>query len=85
MPTKTPIFLLVKSPADFQLLLAKLIAGGEDKEQATAQIAKALDEFVVEGIKTTIPFHQRVIGSELFAKGDLSTSFIDRLMEEEPG
>ncbi|GAH65896.1 unnamed protein product [marine sediment metagenome] len=70
-------------PPFYDSLIAKLIVWGEDRETATERMAKALDELVIEGIKTTIPFHQKVIGSEIFKKGDLSTSFVDRLMEGE--
>jgi acetyl-CoA carboxylase biotin carboxylase subunit len=72
-------------PPYYDSLIAKLIVWGEDRTEAIARMSQALAEFQIEGIKTTIPFHRRVIGSELFAKGDLSTSFIDRLLEEEPG
>ncbi len=70
-------------PPFYDSLIAKLIVWGEDRETATERMAKALDELVIEGIKTTIPFHRKVIGSEIFKKGDLSTSFVERLMEEE--
>jgi len=70
-------------PPFYDSLIAKLICWGEDRETATARMSSALDEFIIEGIKTTIPFHRKVIGSEIFKKGDLSTSFVERLMEEE--
>ncbi len=70
-------------PPFYDSLIAKLIVWGEDRETATERMAKALDDLVIEGIKTTIPFHRKVIGSEIFKKGDLSTSFVERLEEEE--
>jgi acetyl-CoA carboxylase biotin carboxylase subunit len=79
----THIYAGYQIPPFYDSLVAKLIVWGADRAEAIARMSQALAEFKIDGIKTTIPFHQRVIGSELFATGDLSTSFIDRLMGEE--
>lgn len=64
-------------PQFYDSLLAKLIVWGRDREEALARGAWALEQFIVEGVKTTIPFHRRVIGHPLFRAGTVSTHFID--------
>ncbi|HCP47669.1 MAG TPA: acetyl-CoA carboxylase biotin carboxylase subunit, partial [Deltaproteobacteria bacterium] len=64
----------------YDSLLAKLIAWGEDRDEAIARMRWALDEYVVEGIRTTVPFHQKVLRDEVFLSGDLDTGFIDRML-----
>ena len=63
-------------PPYYDSLLAKLIAHGRDREEAVVRMERALEEFVVEGIKTTIPFHQRVIADPRFRAGKFDTTFI---------
>jgi len=55
-----------------------------DRENAIARMKRALSEFVVKGIKTTIPFHQKVLRNENFIKGNISTDFIDKEVLAEP-
>ena len=52
---------------------------GVDDPEAIARLRRALDEFVVEGIKTTIPFHQYVINTPEFQAGDFDTNFIEKI------
>jgi len=66
-------------PPYYDSLVAKLIAFGENREVALARMRRALDEFIVEGIKTTIPFHRRLIDNEDFIKGRFDTGFLDRI------
>lgn len=66
----------------YDSLVAKLICYGQDREEAVARAKRALEEFEVEGIKTTIPFHQRVLENEVFVAGDAHTDFIDTLMPD---
>ena len=66
-------------PSHYDSLIAKLIAYGSNRQEAIARMRRALDEFVIEGIKTTIPFHQRVLGNKDFIEGKIDTGFIDRL------
>ena len=61
-------------------LLAKLIAWGEDRSSAISRLAKALDAFAIEGIKTSIPFHRRVLRNSVFLAGRYDTGFIDAHM-----
>ena len=64
----------------YDSLVAKLIVHGQDREEAMARARRALDEFVIEGIKTTIPFHRRVLENEAFQSGKVSTSFLETEM-----
>lgn len=64
----------------YDSLLAKLIVWGEDREAAMQRMRWALDEYVVEGIRTTVPFHRRVLRDDVFIAGDLDTGFIDRML-----
>lgn len=66
----------------YDSLVAKLICYGQDREEAVARAKRALEEFEVEGIKTTIPFHQRVLENEVFVAGDAHTDFIDNQMPD---
>ena len=70
-------------PPYYDSLIAKLIVHADDRRQAIARMRCALSEFIVEGIKTTIPFHLRVLDNPDFQKGEYSTKFIEeKLMKE---
>ena len=64
-------------------MIAKLIAHGRTREEAIARMRRALDEFIVEGVKTTIPFHKTVLETEAFVTGNVHTKWIEDLMERE--
>ena len=64
----------------YDSLVAKLIGYGRDREEALARTRRALDEFIIEGIKTTIPLHRRVLDHPDFQKGQVSTRFLDRVI-----
>jgi acetyl-CoA carboxylase biotin carboxylase subunit len=70
-------------PPYYDSLIAKLIAHGRDREEALARMRRALDEFIIEGVKTTIPFHKSVLETEAFITGNLHTKWIEELMERE--
>ena len=65
-------------PAYYDSLIAKLIAYDETREACIARMKRALREFSVEGIRTTIPFHQQVLGHDGFIKGEYSTKFVEK-------
>lgn len=67
----------------YDSMIAKLIVWGRSREEAIQRMQRALDEFVIEGIDTTIPFHRRVLNHEAFIKGDFNTRFLENysLME----
>ena len=64
----------------YDSLIAKLIVHGDSREDAVAKMQCALDEFAVEGIKTTIPLHKRVFQDPDFQQGRLSTKFLERFV-----
>jgi acetyl-CoA carboxylase biotin carboxylase subunit len=64
----------------YDSLIAKLITHGRDRQEAMARMRRALDEFVIEGIKTTIPLHRRIFNDPDFQKGHVSTTFLDRFL-----
>lgn len=64
----------------YDSMVAKLIVTGQSREEAIARGKRALFEFVIEGIKTTIPFHQRVLENKTFVQGDAHTDFIETEM-----
>lgn len=66
-------------PPYYDSLVAKLIVYGKDRDEAIARAKRALDMFVVEGIHTSIPLHQRILSDERFVKGELSTHFLNDL------
>lgn len=62
----------------YDSLLAKLIVWGRDRDEAIARMQRALSEFVIEGVATTIPFHQRVLRNAFFRRGEVYTNFVQR-------
>jgi acetyl-CoA carboxylase biotin carboxylase subunit len=65
-------------PPYYDSLVAKLIAWGSDREEARARMLRALDMFVVDGIQTSIPLHQRILNHPDFIAGRLDTGFLER-------
>jgi len=65
-------------PPYYDSLVAKLIVWGSDREHAIARSIRAFEEFAIDGIKTTIPFHMEVLENEKFRSADYDTSFIDK-------
>ena len=68
----------------YDSLIAKLIVHGLTREEALARMRRALDECVVEGIKTTIPLHRRILDDPDFQKGRFSTAFLERFSSPPP-
>jgi len=64
-------------PVHYDSLVAKVIAWGSDRKEAIGRMRRALGEYVIEGIPTTIPFHRRVMNDPRFLAGDLHTRFIE--------
>jgi acetyl-CoA carboxylase biotin carboxylase subunit len=67
-------------PPYYDSLVAKLIVHGNDRAEAIARMRRALDMFIVEGIHTSIPLHQRILADPDFQAGKFDTSFINRFM-----
>jgi acetyl-CoA carboxylase biotin carboxylase subunit len=72
-------------PPHYDSLIAKLVVSGEDRDEAIARAARALDAFVIEGIHTTLPLHRRIVRDAHFRAGRLSTRFMERLAPARPG
>ncbi|MGP4061754.1 acetyl-CoA carboxylase biotin carboxylase subunit [Halobacillus litoralis] len=72
-------------PPYYDSMVAKLITYGRDRDEAIRRMKRALDEFVIEGVYTTIPFHQRVMNHEIFVGGDFNTKFLEKytIMKDE--
>ena len=64
-------------PPYYDSMIAKVITVAQTREEAIAKMERALEEFIIEGIKTTIPFHQKLMKNEKFRKGDYTTKFMD--------
>ena len=63
-------------PSYYDSLIAKLVAHAATGDEAIARLARALDEFIVEGVKTTIGFHRKAVASEAFRSGRFDTGFV---------
>ena len=59
-------------------MIAKMIVKGKDRAEAVRKLQIALDEFHVEGIKTTVPLLKRILSHSAFAEGKIDTTFIER-------
>jgi len=64
-------------PPHYDSMISKLIVVAQTREEAITKMERALDEYIIEGIKTTIPFHQRLMKNEKFREGDFTTKFMD--------
>jgi len=64
-------------PPYYDSMIAKVMAHGRDRQEAVTRMMRALDEFIIEGIKTNIPFAREIIGSEVFQRGIFSTRFLE--------
>src|SRR4030081_136990 len=67
-------------PPYYDSMIAKLIVKGRDRAEAIGRMKRALEMFVVEGIKTSIPLHRRILADADFALGKIDTHFIERLL-----
>ncbi|HUL16123.1 MAG TPA: acetyl-CoA carboxylase biotin carboxylase subunit [Terriglobales bacterium] len=67
-------------PPFYDSMIAKLIVKGRDRAEAIGRMKRALEMFVIEGIKTSIPLHRRIVSDPEFAAGKLDTHFIERLL-----
>lgn len=70
-------------PSNYDSMIAKLITVAQTREEAINTMERALSEFVVEGVKTTIPFHQQLMRNEDFRNGNYTTKFLETFKLEE--
>ena len=66
-------------PPYYDSLIAKVIAHGVDRQEALDRLNRALDVFVIEGIKTSIPLHKKIINLPDFVQGQFDTAFLEKL------
>ncbi|MBU0633840.1 MAG: acetyl-CoA carboxylase biotin carboxylase subunit [Candidatus Omnitrophica bacterium] len=69
-------------PPYYDSLIAKLIVHGKDRIEAIKIMQRALDEFIISPIKTTIPFHKKVVNNNEFARGIYFTDFVENILEK---
>jgi len=73
----THVYAGYEIPMYYDSLLAKMISWGRTREEAIGRMKRGIEECVIEGPKTTLPFHLQVLKDDRFAKGDYDTSFIE--------
>ncbi len=66
-------------PPNYDSLIAKLITTGTTRDEAIAKMRRALDEFIIEGVKTTIPFHRKMMDNPDFMAGNIDTKYLERV------
>ena len=64
-------------PPNYDSMIAKLIVTSQTREEAIDKMRRALDEFIIEGIKTTIPFHRQLMDNPDYVEGDYTTKFME--------
>ncbi len=64
-------------PPNYDSMIAKLIVSGQSREEVITRMERALSEFVIEGVKTTIPFHLKLMKDKKFQSGKFTTAFLD--------
>jgi acetyl-CoA carboxylase biotin carboxylase subunit len=64
----------------YDSMIAKLIVHAETREEAIKRMARALDEYIIEGIRTTIPFHKKIMDNKDFMEGNVDTGFLERMV-----
>jgi acetyl-CoA carboxylase biotin carboxylase subunit len=67
-------------PPYYDSLIAKLVVHGRDREEAIGRMRRALEMFVIEGVRTSIPLHRRMLADPDFAAGKLDTHFVERFV-----
>jgi len=73
-----------KVPPYYDSMIGKLIVYGSNRESCIRRLKRALEEFVVEGMKTTVPLHQRIIRDEAFLSGDYTIKWLEQWLEANP-
>lgn len=73
----THVYAGYRIPPYYDSMIAKLIVVAQTREEAITKMGRALDEYIIEGVKTTIPFHQRLMKNEKFRSGNFTTKFLE--------
>jgi acetyl-CoA carboxylase biotin carboxylase subunit len=72
-------------PPYYDSMIAKLIVYGSTRESCIMRLRRALEEFLVEGMKTTIPLHQQIVRDEEFLRGDYTIKWLEKWLEDQQG
>ena len=72
-------------PPNYDSMIGKLIVVAATREEALTKMERALSEYVIEGVSTTIPFHQQLFQNEKFREGDFTTKFLETFELKRPG
>ncbi len=81
----THVYAGYRVPPHYDSLIAKLIVSGADRQEAVLRSRHVLDQFIIEGIPTTLPFLRRILDDPDFVRGDVDTGYVERLMAKESG
>jgi acetyl-CoA carboxylase biotin carboxylase subunit len=79
----THVYTGYRVPPNYDSLLAKLIVSGSTRHEAIVRARHVLEQFIIEGVPTTIPFLRRIVEDRHFVEGDVDTGFVARMMAEE--
>ena len=64
-------------PPNYDSMIAKLITTAQTREEAISKMKRALNEFIIEGVKTTIPFHRQLMNNQDYIEGNYTTKFME--------
>jgi acetyl-CoA carboxylase biotin carboxylase subunit len=73
----THVYSGYRIPPNYDSMISKLIVVAQTRDEAINKMRRALDEYIIEGVKTTIPFHQKLMQNEQFAEGNFTTKFLE--------
>ena len=85
MRVETAAYTQYVIPPYYDSMIAKIIAHGRDRQEAIARMRRTLEMTVIDGIKTSIPLHLRILSDPDFIAGRLSTAFMERFLVEKKG
>ena len=71
-------------PPFYDSLIAKLVVHGADRSEAINRMERALDMFVIEGVRTSIPLHKQILAHPAFRQGEIYTSFLEHMFNPRP-
>jgi acetyl-CoA carboxylase biotin carboxylase subunit len=77
------IYATYKVPPNYDSMIAKLISYGDTRETAIARMRQALDELVIDGIKTNIELHQKIIRNPAIKQGGFNIHYLEKMLKDE--
>ena len=80
----TAVYAGYQIPPYYDSMIAKLICRAQTREECITKMERALEEFIIEGVKTTIPFHKKLMRDETFRSGNYNTGFLNDFELGEP-